>query len=272
MKFQKWGARTMVRLAAFPGRRKLSGSEPIRILIDNSVLRHGQTHTNAWIPGETVSSGGGIPVELGHRARVPRNYEEKHKGIYENEVPFFAPLAHLAECGCLEFFTSSELIAERRRQRNYNRFLFGMNLWSKTLIQTLPDLPRPAIGRRSIAPQLFQHYHSKEGPIERLLATADSDFIQIAEKISRKNVLDFYHIWTAKHSNCQIFLTTDHTLKRALASAPKTVQKQLQPVRVLAPSELSEELGLRPVPHHFLTPLDADWFYEMRQAQMIPRK
>jgi hypothetical protein len=262
MRLQKWGARTMVRLAADAGHRKLRGSEPIRILVDNSVLRHGQTHTNAWVQGNGT----------GYLARVPRNYHEDHKRIYEEEIPFFAPLAYLADCGCLEFFTSNELLAERRRQRNYNRFMFGMNLWSKTLIRTLPDLPRIAIDRQSIAPQLFQYYNSREGQIERLLASADNDFLQIAEKVGGKNVLDFYHIWTAKHSNCQIFLTTDYTLKRALASTPKTVRKQFEPVRILAPSELSDELGLKPVPHHFLTPLDADWLYEMRPAQMIPRK
>ncbi|MBN9547426.1 MAG: hypothetical protein J0H31_00670, partial [Alphaproteobacteria bacterium] len=87
------------------------------------------------------------------------------------------------------------------------------------------------------------------------------------------HVLDFYHLWTAKHFGCSIFLTTDFSFRRFFENNLATaLRDKFAPVRIVKPSELGEELGLVPIPHHLLTPLDCDWFYEMFEPDVIDKQ
>ncbi|MCO5163614.1 MAG: hypothetical protein M9939_21000 [Mesorhizobium sp.] len=266
---EKWLAKTMIRLAALPGKIQLSGKPPIRVLVDNSVLRHGISHTNEWISTGT-KLWGEIPEDTGYLARVPVDYNEHNSGIYEIEVPYFAPLAHLASCGRMQMFTSVELQYERWRQRGYSPDLFGKNVWDDVDIERLPDLPR---SRRNIFLTMAFNSKggsSKESQIDHLLATADSEFLDISKKLPRKHILDFYHLWTAKYHFCDMFLTTDLSFRRVFENnISMNLRKNFEPVRIVRPSELASQLHLHRVPHHFTTPIDSDSFYKLRQPKIM---
>ena len=244
-----------------------------RILIDNCVLRHGLTHSNAWISTGTVLWGCEVPVETHHTARVPRNYEAGHQDIYEIEVPYFASLSRLAIDRRILLFTSRELLRERYRQPGYNRFRFGMNLWSKAPIEMLPDLSRSQSVSCLLGPNQLRDHWSKNEQVRRLRATADSDFLKLTKSIPDAHILDLYHLWTAKYTDCSIFLTTDGRFRRFFENNLKrSICENFCSVRIMAPSELGRELGLAPIPHDLLTPLDSDWFYELRSAQIIEKQ
>lgn len=273
IKIETKTAKAIVWLSAAQGRIALRGKPVPRILIDNSVLWHGLTHTNAWISTGTKMWGGEIPVETGYSARVPVDYAAHNRAIFEREVPFFAPLARLAKDGRISLCTSVELIRERNRHSRYDPYQFGMNLWSKVPIQQLPDLPRSAEVSYCLGPRELREHWSKQGQIRHLLATADSEFLKLAKSLPPDHILDFYHLWTAKHYNCAIFLSTDSAFRRVLENnVARVVRERFAPVKVMKPSEYGKELNLTSIPHHLLTPLDADWFYEMYEPTVVDKQ
>jgi hypothetical protein len=188
---------------------------------------------------------------------VPRSFPPSQTDIYENEIPFFAALAHLGKQGYIAFCTSRQLQFEKTRQPSFNRFRFGYNVWSSVDLEVLPDIHRPSKESSIVTKEWF----GAEAQTDRILSTADADFLFLTQRIPRKHVLDFYHLWTAKKHGCSVFLTTDKRLKRIISSLPQDLRAMIEPVAVKFPSELGRALGLHPVPHKFLTPIDADWFY-----------
>jgi hypothetical protein len=114
---------------------------------------------------------------------------------------------------------------------------------------------------------------SKEGQVRRLLSVADSEFLSISKKLPHDHLLDFYHLWTAKNSECSIFLTTDSAFRRVFENnIGNATRSRFGSVRILKPSELGQELGVIPIPHHVLTPLDCDWFYEIYEPQVVDKQ
>lgn len=263
----------IVWMSAARGSVSLWGKDPPRILMDNCVLRNGLTHTNAWISTGISMWGGQIPVETGYSARVPVNYALHNRSIYEVEVPYFAPLAKMAKTGRLRLFTSTELLAERNRHSSYDPYTFGMNLWSGAPIETLPDMRRSVEIGYCLNPAGLREAWSKEGQVRRLLSVADSEFLSISKKLPHDHLLDFYHLWTAKNSECSICLTTDSAFRRVFENnIGNATRSRFGSVRILKPSELGQELGVIPIPHHVLTPLDCDWFYEIYEPQVVDKQ
>jgi hypothetical protein len=256
---ERWAAKILVKLAAFPGKLRLNKNEPLRVVVDNSVLRHGLTHTNTWVSTGTKLWGGVHPIDTGHTARIARSYPPRLAVIYEREVPYFAALASLGKTGHIRYCTSRQLEAERWRQPSYNRFRFGLNVWTSLEFESLPDAP----GTRASSYTITRESCSASAQTGRVLAEADEGFLRLARYIDRKHVLDLHHVWTAKHGGCTVFLTTDSRFRRVFANLPTKARECFNPVRVMSPSELGCELGLRRVSHRLLTPLDADWFYVM---------
>ena len=132
-------------------------------------------------------------------------------------------------------------------------------MWSFVPLEQLPEIP----GTHRIEGILSRDWATKENQIDRLLKVADPEFLELSHHVSRKNILDFYHVWTAKHGLCEIFLTTDARFTRTFESLPQSVRTRFGSVSVKTPSELGKKLGLHPVPHQYLTPLECDSFYEI---------
>jgi hypothetical protein len=215
-RFEQWAARNIVRLAAVPGTLRLKRDKPLRVLIDNSVLRLGLTHTNAWISTGTKLWGGSIPVETGYRARVARSYPPSQAALYEQEVPFFAPLAHLAGLNYIRLFTSKHLQIERFRQPSYNRFRYGLNVWTKVHLGLLPSIP----SSNAISYDIMAGWSNANAQAKILLREADPGFLDLIRHVDQKHILDFYHLWAAKHGNCPVFLTCDKKLLRVVPTFP----------------------------------------------------
>ena len=135
-------------------------------------------------------------------------------------------------------------------------------------IEILPDLPKRPRSRCEI---FSSNFFSKAKQIERLKETAEIEFLELTKGIGDKNILDYYHIWTALNSECSVFLTTDKSLTSNFRSLPTTIRTAFAQVRVLLPSELGKELGLHPVPHQFVTPLNREWLYDLRIPQIIEK-
>lgn len=254
----EWVLKQMIRLAALPGKLKLRKSRPLHVLIDNSVLRHGLTHTNAWISTGTKLRGGVVPIDTGFSARIPRRYPPHQAKIYEEEVPYFAALTHLGKSGHITYFTSEQLQFERIRQPSYNRFRYGLNVWMSVPIKSLPF--RLGGTDCSIADR---QWASAEAQSRRVLKWAGEDFQRLAAMVPMKHILDFYHLWLAKKGGCSIFLTTDSRFQRFCANLPSDTRNELSGVSVKRPSELATELGLHPIPYKLLTPLGASFPYRI---------
>ena len=112
-----------LQLSTHQARRILNSSNPIKILVDNSVLGHGSTHETVRIVQNTNWPPGGQPREVAVAYRAPRVYDEE---MYKN-AQYLPGIAHLARKGLLEMKTSFELLSERNHQP-IGRFV-GKKTW-----------------------------------------------------------------------------------------------------------------------------------------------
>ena len=183
----EWLCNAQIRIAASLASRQLDRSNPPKILVDNSVLRFGVTHSNAWISTGTKLWGGKIPVETGYRARVPKTFPTSSAWVAENEVPFFAPLVHLGLSGHIRYFRSHDLEIERVRHilNKYVGNMYGLNVWNRVKFEHVDFVPRDHISR-IWSPASW----SKEQQIEDLNELDDSDFLLLVATLGRHHTLD----------------------------------------------------------------------------------
>ena len=93
-------------------RRRLAGSDRLKVLIDNSTLRYARTHETISLKQQLNWPPGSEPSEVSVPYRAPRVFGEEHRDINEN-IPYLPGIAYLARIGMLKLMTSRELKNEQ---------------------------------------------------------------------------------------------------------------------------------------------------------------
>ena len=94
----------------------LKSSEPIKVLIDNSVLGHGRTHEMLAYLEKVNRPPGSEPSEVPITHRTSINIKEKHGVEVHESVRYLPGIAHLTRLGFIQLQTSCELLSAQNHQ------------------------------------------------------------------------------------------------------------------------------------------------------------
>ncbi len=227
---------------------KLNQRGPVKILLDNSVVRLGVTHTTILHShevkfGPTVST-----IQIPYRVVVKLD-EKDHR--LSSEQRFLPGLARLGAEKKLEFFTSSELQRERfcHPGYKYTGTLSGTSWFAADWVKHV-EVP----ARRQFSRVMTSYDFTTEGQRDFILSISDPEFVYLKKLFQEKHCADAFHFWTACKSGCDIFLTVDGKLVRIFETLRKQNKLKAYSARVLLPSSLAREISLRPIDLKHLTP------------------
>jgi len=259
-KLLEWLCHAQIRNAAWLATRELDRSNPPKILVDNSILRFGVTHSNAWISTGT-KLWGKTPVETGYLARVSKNYPIASEWIAKNEVPYFAPLVHLGLTGHIQYVRSRDLETEsvRHPPSKYVGDFYGLNVWTHIKFDHVDFVSRHQINR-IWSPESW----SKKQQIEDIKSLDDPEFSQLVAILGQHHILDCLHLWTAHRAGCFAFLTVDAKFVRHFENSYKMGKLDWLKARPYFPSQIAKLWRIRPVSIEHLTPLNASFPYVIR--------
>lgn len=235
----------------------VQGTKSMQVLVDQSVERYAvirQTYTTI----RTVNWGGhSHEFEVAEAARIlPGDIEQDSKKSQKNkdlkdEIAYLARIATLARQNTLKLFSCFELRAEAMRHSAIGATLgqgaesgyLGLNLLDGVNIKNVP----PPATRTMIIGAGITFGVRKDEQIEafRELQNRYPRFSEIAGSISKKKIIDAFHVWTAEHNSLDAFVTLDFALKRALTQAEKESRLHLD-IEVLTPKELCHKIGEPP--------------------------
>lgn len=242
---------------------RMTSVEPLRILIDNTVLDVAVTHEEKWI----------VDSKRSYVARVPV-YGRNNDSVRHTQSSYLTGISHLARLGFARLYSSSELEAEKFRQptgrfRGYG--LSDYSLFRGIDIESIDGWVFPHIG-----PSWIRLPSPKEQQLARLRKSDDALFHDIyrllAQQLGEKCRLDSWHIRTAQRYGMFCFLTTDRGLLLACKSLSRKEPLKSLTTRIMSPEELGKHLGIRPVKPYLLSYNDADWIFRMDHTMPEERR
>lgn len=247
LKFWKAAAELYVRLSVFQAKQYLRRNGKITVLIDNSALGHGITHETVQID-TGVKMWGDIPVPTGYSARVPVHSTGSSDRVY-TEVKYLVGIAELAKNGLINLVTSAELHAEATRQpigrfRGYRSD--DLNIFENISVPSLDG------------------YHldlqaAKENQQRRIQGVADEPYATLARLLPPKSNLDAWHLHTAHIHKVHCFLSMDFRLVNNIKSLSRKKEFPELDTKLMLPSELGAEIGLRPIETFLISYRDSVW-------------
>jgi len=257
----RWGPRLanwLVRTSTLSARRQLKASNPLKILVDNSVLGHSITHETTWVStGEKMW--GSERIDTGYQARVCVYPSDSESREYRN-IQFIPGLISLFKQGYIEFYTSAELEIERwlnpaGRFQGYG--YFDYNLFNELEIPSV-DGCAPIY----IAPSWIEKENPQEQRRQRLLSYANNDpnYASLLNVLGQKNSQDAWHVRTAEVHGLHCFLTMDFSLIDTLKSQRGATRIRELKTRIVTPEDLGRELKLIPIHPHILSYNNANSF------------
>jgi hypothetical protein len=254
MKYSPRAIEALVALSTFAARRRLKRSQPMRILVDNTILAHAVTHETAWIT-TGVGNWGPRNIEMGYSARIPVRHKDGSRE-YQN-VQYLAGIAHLARRGYLSLMASSELGLEQwwqpmGRFRGYG--IFDLSLFSNLKFRSVDGLPPLTLG-----PQWMNFPSLKEQQHARLSRSDDLLYIGLERLLGPRNNQDAWHIRTAEVNGMFCFLTMDFRLCTILDGRRNQEPVRSLQTKVWTPMQLGKYLGLRPIDPVLLSYSDASY-------------
>jgi hypothetical protein len=146
-KLADWSVRNSAAIA----RRKLSKSEPVRVLVDNSVLGNAVTHETQFI-STGPNQWGTISVNTGYMARIPIHSISNTSAIYKS-VSYLPGIIQLFRTGDLGLFTSAELQSEAWQQPagRYGGYgCFDLDLFEGITLGSVDGLPPVQLSPRFV--------------------------------------------------------------------------------------------------------------------------
>jgi len=266
-KFYPKIAEYRIRRSTENARRILGAQEPIRVLVDNSVLAHAVTHETKWIATGEADWGNQIRG-TGYAARVPVHSSTNDTFIHR-QIVYLVGLASLAEAGLVNLYQSAELESERSRQpiglyRGYS--YLDLSLFRNTNIPNVDGHVEEVIMGW---PQKTSADWAREQR-ERLASSPDalhhSLHKLLREQNPNKSDQDAWHIRTAERHNMFCFLTMDRKLLASCKSLSRKEPLRSLATKVLSPAEFGTIFGILPVPPRLLSYSDASWFVRADQA------
>ena len=249
VRFRRWLVKKlkspMLWVATYEARKKYDGQEPLKILVDNTVLGLAITHETRWVT-TSIQELNGHRFYPGYAARVPV-YGRKNKTREFHEAQCIATLSELKRVGVVELYISGELADERFRQP-IGRYR-GYGLFDHSLLEGVDRnlIDKPVFG--AVGPEWMKLPSAAEQQRRRIRQSGDKLYEklygvfrhQLGEKCQ-----DVWHIRTAEVHQCYCFPTTDKSLLKAWKNLrTKSPVRELQ-TQVLSPSELAEQMTFRP--------------------------
>ena len=250
-----------LQLSTHKARRRLTASDSIKVLIDNSVLGHASTHETVGIVQKTDWPPGGEPGEVTVAYRTAREYDDE---MYEN-IRYLPGIAHLARAGLLDLRTSFELLSERQHQP-IGRFSGEKTWFSYCLFDGItfesvdgydaPDFDldyfrkNPTVNKvicSSDIDPLGMYPNNKKNQLARVSRSTDFLYVELAKLLSGKNNLDAWHIRTAEVHGLFCFLTVDFKLQRVVEQNKRKEPIASLRTKVMTPSEFGRYLGVSPI-------------------------
>jgi hypothetical protein len=243
-----WLGKTALSASIIAARAVLNNRDPIKILLDNSVVRLGVTHTTILHShelkfGPTVST-----VEIPYRAVVKLKDKDRKLSA---EQKFLPGLAKLGVEKRLEFFTSSELQRERfcHQLYKYSGTSLGTSWFATDWVK---HVEAPAF--RQFSKIMTRYDFTTDEQRDFILSISDTEFVYLKKLFQEKHCADAFHFWTACRSGCDVFLTVDGRLVRMFETLRKQNKLSSFSTRILLPSSLAKEIKLMPIDLKHLTP------------------
>ena len=243
---ERMRARYFPRLAEFlltrstsEARGVLSRSEPVSILVDNTVLGLAITHETRWINFKTFGAAVRVPV-----------YGIKNTSEQHQHASYLTGLIHLAKLGYLKHWVSAELLDEQFRQpigryRGYG--LFDHSLYAGVKLESVDGHVLPTMG-----PKWMKMPTAQQQQRARLAQSDNAVFSGLykllSEQLGPKCDQDAWHVATAEKHGLFCFLTTDKPLLLAAKGLSKKEPLRSLNTRIMSPIELGQHLGIHRVP------------------------
>ena len=256
---------SVLNLSTFKTRRSLKGSEPIKVLIDNSVLGHGKTHETVAYPEKVNWPPGSEPSEVLVHYRALINIKDIYgEEVYEN-VQHLPGIAHLARLGFIQLQTSFELFSEQNHQPigryKGKKGFFDYWLFDKIKMESVDgyDIPdfnldhfrkNPHINKviySTDVDPLGIYPNNKEKQINRISKSNDPLYLELAQLLPKKSNLDAWHIRTAETHGVFCFLTMDFKLRGIIEQNEDKEPIASLRTKVMTPKEFGEHIGLWPI-------------------------
>ncbi|MCY4128043.1 MAG: hypothetical protein OXG15_02245 [Gammaproteobacteria bacterium] len=261
-------ANLLLQFSTLRTRSLLKGSDPLTVLIDNSVLGHGRTHETVAYSQKVNWPPGGEPCEVPVIHRAPINIKNKYEEEVYDSVRYLPGIAHLTRLGFIQLKTSFELYSERNHQPTGRyegkKGYFDYWLFDGIKIESVDgyDVPdfdlehfrkNPRINKvicSTDVDPLGIYPNNKEKQINRVSQSNDPLYLELAKLLPMKSNLDAWHIRTAEAHGLFCFLTMDFKLWRLVEK-----NKNKEPIasfhtKVMTPKEFGEHIGLWPVNPH----------------------
>ncbi len=275
-----------LRLSTYRTRGRLAHSDPVKLLIDNSVLAHAITHETVGVtqavnwPPERASS------EVIVTRRVPVDIRRKYGKKVYNSVQYLPAISHLSRCGVFQLFTSSELHVEQEHQPigRYKGNKGWLDWWLFDGIE-IPSVDgyivspfdlayfrsNPTIDRviysTDIDP-LHISCNSRQRQIERLERSNDRLYLELSEILPPKSNLDAWHIRTAEKYGLFAFVTMDFKLRSIIEK--NKIEEPIASLRskIMTPAEIGRYFRMYPI-NPYLCELARN--YRMGTNARLPR-
>ncbi|KWT64249.1 hypothetical protein APY04_3513 [Hyphomicrobium sulfonivorans] len=231
-----------IKLSVLEAAHRLSKSEPIVLLVDNSVLGHAVTHDTVWIDTGTKMWGGTVPVQTGYAARIPVHRPDNNSRIYR-EVTYLVGIAELARRGLIRLVTSSELMSEWLRHPIGRFSGYG---WDDHHLFEGIEMP-------SVDGYVLDLKDAKQRQLQRLSASSEQPFKDLSSHFPPKDNLDVWHVHTAHRYGIHGFLTVDFGFVEKFEKQGEKLKPYGLVSRPVLPSDLGQSIGLRPIPTFMLS-------------------
>jgi hypothetical protein len=256
----KYGPRVVNRLIALStcrAKRSLNATEPIGVLVDNTVLSHATTHETAWIStGQKLW--GNQMVQTGYAARIPVQTIDSSTREYQH-ICFLPGLISLQRAGFVILHSSAELQNEQIYQP-VGRFR-GYGCFDYNLFKSMPQESINGYALPNFGPSWMKFPSAQEQQRQRLkaLEAEDPEYASLVAVLGRKNSQDAWHIRTAEKYELFCFLTMDFKLIETLRAQRNSPRIQALKTSVMTPVELGQYLRLFSIAPHLLSYADASF-------------
>ena len=256
-----------LQLSTHQARKGLTTSNPLKVLVDNSVLGFGRTHETVQIVQETHWPPGSEPGEIlvadGAPIDIKQKYGKKTKqsgdldlDAYE-DTRYLPGIAHLTRRGFIQWKTSFQLFSERSYQKigRYQGKTSYFDHWLFEGIESESVDGYGVVGVSEIDTNLIERLldnrngkiNIRNRKISRISKSTDTLYAGIVELIGKEKNLDAWHIRTAEVYGLFCFLTMDYKLRNSVERNRGKEPIASLRAKVMTPAEFGRHIGLSPI-------------------------
>ena len=254
-----------LQVSTYRARKRLAGSDSLKLLVDNSVFGHGRTHETISVTQRVNWPPGCEPSEVPVIFRAPIDFKTRYKKEFCDNLRYLPGIANLARIGLIDLMTSFELLSERNHHP-MGRFSGKTGWFDHWLFRDIEirsvdgygvqnsdfDQPKdtPYINRTICASDidpLGLYPNNRKKQIERVSNSTDPIYSALADILPKKCNLDAWHIRTSETYDLFCFLTMDIKLRRIIEQWRNKEPIVSLRTKVMTPKELGKYIGITPI-------------------------